>query len=115
MTEFTIRDLVEEFGLTLRTLRFWEERQILKPARRGAMRIYSDADRETVRRITAWSDAGLTLLEIREMLSMTAPARNAFLRRRLPEIQTAAEQSHARQAAALQSVLAGLAAEEEAA
>ncbi|HEV7285054.1 MAG TPA: MerR family transcriptional regulator [Kaistia sp.] len=101
MTEFTIRDLASEFGLTLRTLRFWEERKLLKPARRGFERIYTASDRQTVRNIVTWSTAGLSLLEIREVLSMPPAVRRRFLQRRLPEIRTAAEQSYAQLIAAI--------------
>ena len=104
MTEFTIRDLASEFSLSLRTLRFWEERKLLKPSRRGFERIYTAGDREAVRHIIAWSTAGLSLMEVGEMQSMSPTVRQRFLQRRLPEIRRSAEQSHAQLIAAIASL-----------
>ena len=42
---FTIRDLAKEFGVSARTLRFYEEKGLLDPARRGEQRLYSRRDR----------------------------------------------------------------------
>ena len=42
---FTIHDLVAEFSLTARTLRFYEEKGLLSPLRRGQERLYSRRDR----------------------------------------------------------------------
>ena len=44
-SEFTIRELAHEFGVTPRTLRFYEQKGMINPDRRGAARIYSAADR----------------------------------------------------------------------
>lgn len=111
MNEFTIRDVASEFGLSLRTLRFWEERKLLKPTRRGFERLYSETDRETVRDVVAWSTAGLSLFEIREMQSMPPAVRQRLLQRRLPEIRTAAQQSHAQLIAAIDAL--GIASDRE--
>lgn len=37
---FTISDLARDFGVTLRTLRFYESRGLIAPARSGMTRIY---------------------------------------------------------------------------
>ena len=37
---YTIRDLTKEFGVTARTLRFYESEGLLAPGRRGQARIY---------------------------------------------------------------------------
>ena len=44
-SSFTIRDLAAEFGVTARALRFYEQKGLLTPDRKGAQRIYSAADR----------------------------------------------------------------------
>lgn len=105
MTELTIRDLADEFGLTLRALRFWEDRKILKPTRRGHERIYTAADRDVVRDIIAWSDAGFTLFEIRELQELRPADRAPLLRLRLPGMKAEAERSHARKLAAIATLL----------
>jgi len=45
MTEYSIRQLSAEFGVTSRTIRHYEELGLLAPSRRGQTRIYSPADR----------------------------------------------------------------------
>ena len=43
--DFTISDLARDFGVTLRTLRFYESRGLIAPSRSGMTRIYSARDR----------------------------------------------------------------------
>jgi DNA-binding transcriptional MerR regulator len=38
-SEFTIRELAQEFDVTPRTLRFYEQKGMITPTRRGAARI----------------------------------------------------------------------------
>lgn len=65
MTTYTIGDLAEEFGTTLRALRFYEEKGMLSPARAGTRRIYSEREREKVREILRLAAMGFSLAEIR--------------------------------------------------
>ena len=41
---YSIRDLSRDFGVTTRTLRFYEEKGLLEPQRQGHRRLYSGAD-----------------------------------------------------------------------
>lgn len=66
---FTIGDLAQEFGITLRTLRFYESRGLLSPARSGLTRIYSAKDRARLAIILKGKQLGFTLIEIRAMLA----------------------------------------------
>lgn len=66
---FTISDLAREFGVTLRTLRFYESRGLLAPARSGLTRIYSGRDRSRLALILKGKQLGFTLVEIRAMLA----------------------------------------------
>ncbi|WP_082613134.1 MerR family transcriptional regulator [Bosea sp. Root483D1] len=66
---FTISDLAREFGVTLRTLRFYESRGLLAPARSGLTRIYSSRDRARLALILKGKQLGFTLVEIRAMLA----------------------------------------------
>ena len=58
---YTITDLANEFGITHRALRFYEEKGLIEPERRGQTRIYSHRDRARVRLIVNGRDVGLTL------------------------------------------------------
>lgn len=66
---FTISDLARDFGVTLRTLRFYETRGLIAPARSGLTRIYSGRDRARLALILKGKQLGFTLVEIRAMLA----------------------------------------------
>ncbi|WP_210497049.1 MerR family transcriptional regulator [Microvirga antarctica] len=66
---FTIGDLAREFGVTLRTLRFYEDRGLLSPRREGTSRIYDLRDRDRLSVILKGKQLGFTLTEIRAMLA----------------------------------------------
>lgn len=68
-TGFTISDLARDFGVTLRTLRFYESRGLIAPARSGMTRIYSARDRARLALILKGKQLGFTLVEIRAMLA----------------------------------------------
>ncbi|MGB7535005.1 MAG: MerR family transcriptional regulator, partial [Azonexus sp.] len=42
---FAISDLAREFGITPRTIRFWEDQGILAPEREGSKRVFTRRDR----------------------------------------------------------------------
>jgi DNA-binding transcriptional MerR regulator len=69
-SEFSIRDLAEEFGVTPRTLRFYEQKGLIGPKRRGSARVYSAADRARVELILRGKRVGFSLDEIRDMLDL---------------------------------------------
>ncbi len=66
---FTIGDLAHDFGVTLRTLRFYESRGLLSPTRSGMARIYTARDRARLALIIKGKQLGFTLIEIRAMLA----------------------------------------------
>ena len=80
---YTIGDLAREFGVTLRTLRFYEDRGLLSPRREGTARIYDARDRSRLAVILKGKQLGFTLTEIRAMLAeergVEAPAPNLRL------------------------------------
>lgn len=94
MSRYTIGEIAEEFGISHRTLRFWEERGILSPDRTYGWRAYSDADRQRIQDVLAWSTAGFAIREIWEMLGMTSEQRINHLIRRLPELRSEANEAH---------------------
>jgi len=67
---FTIRDLTKEFGVSARTLRFYEEKGLVDPARRGEQRMYSRRDRARLAYVLAGKTVGFSLEEVREMLDL---------------------------------------------
>ena len=73
MREFyTITELTREFGVSTRTLRFYEDEGLLKPTRRGRTRLYRPADRELLKQILRGKRLGFSIAEIREIILRTA-------------------------------------------
>jgi DNA-binding transcriptional MerR regulator len=75
-TEFTIGELAREFGVTLRALRFYENKGLVTPRRDGSARIYSRVDRSRLAAILSGKKLGFTLTEIRAMISAEEGARD---------------------------------------
>lgn len=67
---FSIRQLCREFGVTARALRFYEDKGLLSPERRGQSRLYSPRDRARLKLIVDGKRVGFSLGEIREMLDL---------------------------------------------
>mgnify|MGYP003148099107 FL=1 len=68
--QFTIADLAAEFGVTNRTVRFYEDAGLISPARAGQRRIYSQRDRTRLRLIMRGKRLGFSIQEIREILDL---------------------------------------------
>ena len=73
---YTIRDLAEEFDVTTRTLRFYEEKGLLTPNRQGQNRVYDSGDRARLRLILRGKRLGLNLHESSDIISMYDPRTN---------------------------------------
>ena len=69
-SEFTIRELAQEFDVTPRTLRFYEQKGMIHPVRRGASRIYSAIDHARIELILRGKRVGFALDEIKEILDL---------------------------------------------
>jgi DNA-binding transcriptional MerR regulator len=67
---WTIGELAEEFDTTLRTIRFYEDRGLLAPERRGSTRIFHDRDRVRLQLILRGKRLGFTLDEIAHVINM---------------------------------------------
>lgn len=65
-----ISEMSERFDVTLRTLRFYEEKGLLNPVRRGARRFYGTRDVSRMRVILQAKKIGLTLAEIRRVIKL---------------------------------------------
>jgi DNA-binding transcriptional MerR regulator len=70
---YSIRDLAREFDITTRTIRFYEEADMLQPERQGQTRIYSDRDRVKLKLILRGKRLGFSLAESRELIEMYDP------------------------------------------
>lgn len=70
---WTIGELAREFGVTTRTIRFYEDEGLLHPERRGQQRIYTAADRVALILILRGKRLGFTLAESREMIDLYDP------------------------------------------
>ena len=66
---FTIGDLAREFSVSLRTLRFYEDRGLIAPYRDGTARFYTDQDKSRLALILKGKHLGFTLGEIRDLLN----------------------------------------------
>ncbi|MGI9401526.1 MAG: MerR family transcriptional regulator [Rhizobiaceae bacterium] len=67
---YRIGDLAREFSLTLRTLRFYEDRGLLNPERRGSTRIYSSHDHSRLKIIVLAKQVGFALTEIQQIMNI---------------------------------------------
>jgi DNA-binding transcriptional MerR regulator len=67
---YTIGDLAREFGLTLRALRFYEDKGLLSPGRQGVNRIYSRRDRTRLKLVLLGKRIGFSLVEVRGLLDL---------------------------------------------
>ncbi|AXS39658.1 MerR family DNA-binding transcriptional regulator [Breoghania sp. L-A4] len=69
-TSFSIGELAKEFGITLRTLRFYEDKGLLNPRRAGLTRIYTRRDRARLKLVLMGKNVGFSLNEILDMLDL---------------------------------------------
>jgi DNA-binding transcriptional MerR regulator len=73
---YTISELASEFGVTTRTIRFYEEKGLVHPLREGRKRLYTPADRVRIKLILRGKRIGMTLRESVELIDMYDPQRN---------------------------------------
>ena len=67
---FGITELCREFGITLRTIRFYEDKALLKPRRINGTRVYSKRDRARLALILRSKAIGASLAEIKHYLDL---------------------------------------------
>ena len=73
---YTISELAKEFGVTTRTIRFYEEKCLVQPLRDGQRRLYTPADRVRIKLILRGKRIGMTLQESVDLIDMYDPSRN---------------------------------------
>lgn len=67
---WSIAELADEYGVTLRTIRFYEEQGLLTPARHGTRRIFRDGDRVRLGLVLRGKRLGFPLDEIKKIIGM---------------------------------------------
>ncbi|HML30249.1 MAG TPA: MerR family DNA-binding transcriptional regulator [Hyphomicrobium sp.] len=67
---YSISALAKEFGITTRTIRFYESRGLISPERIGTTRKYSKRDRARLMLILRGRNLGFTVEDVREYLSL---------------------------------------------
>ena len=73
---YTISELAKEFGVTTRTIRFYEEKGLVHPERNGQARVYTAADRVRIKLILRGKRIGMSLQESAEVIDMYDPDHN---------------------------------------
>ena len=67
---YSISDLAQEFQVTTRAIRYYEDDALLTPQREGQNRIYGARDRVRLKLIVRGKRLGFSLKEIKEMLDL---------------------------------------------
>jgi len=67
---YTISELAKEFGVTTRTIRFYEDQGLVSPTREGANRVFSNRDRVRLKLALRGKRLGFSLAEIRELFEL---------------------------------------------
>ena len=77
-SRYSIAELAEEFDITPRAIRFYEDVGLLEPARAGRTRVYSQRDRTRLKLTLRGKRLGLSLSDIKQLVDMyDSPADNA--------------------------------------
>ena len=70
---YTISELAQEFDITTRSIRFYEEKGLITPQREGTKRLFSSADRVRLKLILRGKRLGMTLEESAEIINLYNP------------------------------------------
>ena len=66
----SITDLTKEFGVSTRTIRFYEDEGLIRPVRRGRTRLFRPSDRMLLRQILRGKRLGFSIAEIRDIIAL---------------------------------------------
>ncbi|MCA0256713.1 MAG: MerR family transcriptional regulator [Proteobacteria bacterium] len=117
----TISDMAELFGVTHRTLHFYEEKGLISSSRAGAMRVYDDDDIARMAVVNACREGGMPVAAIQDMLAAmvnaaSPEASEAIFRAAIVSCKrelTAGISTIRRQLQQLETLLSGIEAEDE--
>ena len=69
-----IGDLARQYGVSLRTLRFYEDKGLLNPKRDGVTRLYTRRDKARLQLILLGRRVGFSLRDVKQMIDLYDPA-----------------------------------------
>lgn len=69
-TLYGIAELAQAFGITTRTIRFYEDKDLLKPRRVAGQRVYTEADKTRLKLILRAKTIGTKLRDIKTFLDL---------------------------------------------
>ena len=72
-TYVRIGEMAKTFGVTLRALRFYEDKGLISPRREGATRLYSRRDRARLKLILLGRKVGFSLRDVKQMIDLYDP------------------------------------------
>ncbi|GAB5479877.1 MAG: MerR family DNA-binding transcriptional regulator [Marinobacter nauticus] len=67
---YSISELAKEFDVTTRSIRFYEDQELLRPTRRGQTGIFSSKDRVRLKLILRGKRMGFSLAETKELFDL---------------------------------------------
>ncbi len=74
-TEYVrIGEMAKNYHVTLRTLRFYEDKGLLAPKREGSTRLYSRRDRTRLKLILLGRKVGFSLREVKQLIDLYDPS-----------------------------------------
>lgn len=76
---YSIGELAKEFDITPRSIRFYEEQDLLTPERTGQTRIYCNKDRVRLKLILRGKRLGFSLAEIKNLFELYDSNANSML------------------------------------
>ncbi len=68
-----IGDMAKMFGVTLRTLRFYEDKGLINPKREGSARLYSRRDKARLKLILLGRKVGFSLRDVKQIMDLYDP------------------------------------------
>ncbi len=68
-----IGDMAKMFGVTLRTLRFYEDKGLISPKRDGSTRLYSRRDKARLKLILLGRKVGFSLRDVKQIMDLYDP------------------------------------------
>jgi len=68
-----IGEIAKKYGVTLRTLRFYEDKGLLNPKREGSTRLYTHREEARLKLILLGRKVGFSLRDVKQMMDLYDP------------------------------------------
>ncbi|MDH6230463.1 DNA-binding transcriptional MerR regulator [Mesorhizobium soli] len=68
-----IGEMAKKYGVTLRTLRFYEDKGLLNPQREGSTRLYTHREETRLKLILLGRKVGFSLRDVKQMMDLYEP------------------------------------------